>query len=201
MMRLYAALPESVPVIGCSPPSWAARIALLEEGVEHEVIWLRFDRGEHRSPAMLALHPGGTVPLLVDGDRVLTDTLDILRHVVDHSEAKRLAVDDPDRLDDGRRIKEAGMAVLRALMRDEADTSVWAPLREALDRWERRFESQPEQAQRLDIASVLLFVYAATAQSLGLRLQPWPGVEDFVAAAAARPSVLSSGPEPDSQPD
>lgn len=36
---------------------------------------------EHKSPEMLALNPSGTLPILKDGDLILTDTPDMLRHL------------------------------------------------------------------------------------------------------------------------
>ena len=36
---------------------------------------------EHKSPEMLALNPNGTLPILKDGDLILTDSADILRHL------------------------------------------------------------------------------------------------------------------------
>ncbi|MEP1768824.1 MAG: glutathione S-transferase N-terminal domain-containing protein [Sulfitobacter sp.] len=37
---------------------------------------------EHKSPSMLALNPAGTLPVLQDGDQVLCDSVDILKHLV-----------------------------------------------------------------------------------------------------------------------
>jgi len=36
---------------------------------------------EHKSPEMLGLNPKGTLPILQDGDLVLTDSADMLRHL------------------------------------------------------------------------------------------------------------------------
>jgi glutathione S-transferase len=105
---LYAARPESVPVIRCSPPSFAALIALLEEGVDHELRWIRFDAGEHKTPEMLRLSPAGTVPILVDGDDVVTDTVEILERIARHSGH----LTDPSAMDDARALKDAGMRAL-----------------------------------------------------------------------------------------
>lgn len=39
--------------------------------------------GEHLRPPMLTLNPRGSLPVFVDGDLVLTDTAEILRHVAE----------------------------------------------------------------------------------------------------------------------
>jgi len=58
--------------------SMAPHIALQEIGVPFETRSLSFSRGEHQSPAFLAINPEGKVPtLLIDG-RVLTEVAAIL---------------------------------------------------------------------------------------------------------------------------
>jgi glutathione S-transferase len=128
---LYAARPESVPVIRCSPPSFAALIALLEEGVDHELRWIRFDAGEHKTPEMLRLSPAGTVPILVDGDDVVTDTVEILERIARHSGH----LTDPSAMDDARALKDAGMRALVSLMKGAPD---WTSVEPVLDAWQAR---------------------------------------------------------------
>ena len=36
---------------------------------------------EHKSPEMLKLNPGGTLPILRDKDLIMTDSSDMLRHL------------------------------------------------------------------------------------------------------------------------
>src|SRR5262245_17129727 len=126
-LSLYAAVPSSVPVIRCSPPSWAAQIALLEEELAHQVHWLRFDRGEHRTPEMLRHHPGGTVPLLIDGDVVLADTIAILEHIVARSAHQRLALwsESATRRQGALAVKDAGMQAFRFLMKESGAPEIW----------------------------------------------------------------------------
>lgn len=181
---LYAAEPRSVPVIGGSPPSWAAEIALLEEGVAHEIVWLRFDQDEHRSPSMLALHPAGTVPLLVDGEAVLTDTLAILQNIVSRGDEQRL-VSSTERTGAALQVKEAGMAALRALMRSDRAVASWAAMQSALDRWEAGFVRD----DGFDLADALVFAYVATAGRLGLSVDSWPRLRTFMDTAQRRPAI------------
>jgi len=202
---LYAAAPDSVPVIRCSPPSWAAQIALLEEGVAHELRWLRFDRGDHRSESMLRINPAGTVPVLVDGDEVVTDTVALLEHIVRRSPEERLAAKahsaGSGRFTTAAAVKQAGMSAFRRLMTGDASANAWTPLQAPLDRWASALDATVEE---FDIADVLVFVYVVTAQSLGLPTSHWPELEAFVARTIARPAVRTSWPStwpPPSAPD
>ena len=65
---LHAPAPASVRLIECSPPSWMVELCMREKQLDYAVDVLDFAKGEHRSPAMLARNPRGTVPVLSDGD-------------------------------------------------------------------------------------------------------------------------------------
>lgn len=56
--------------------------AMLElAGVEFEPSMVKLHRGEQRSPEYLALNPRGQVPVLVDGDEVITQIVAILLYL------------------------------------------------------------------------------------------------------------------------
>ena len=56
--------------------------AMLEmAGVEFEPMMVKLHKGEQRSPDYLALNPRGQVPVLVDGDEVVTQIVAILLHL------------------------------------------------------------------------------------------------------------------------
>jgi glutathione S-transferase len=57
------------------------RIALLEKGLEAELVALDIRGGEHKSPAYLAKNPYGRVPTLEDGDLVLYESTAILEYL------------------------------------------------------------------------------------------------------------------------
>ncbi|MEM6608074.1 MAG: glutathione S-transferase N-terminal domain-containing protein [Pseudomonadota bacterium] len=48
----------------------------------------------HKSPEMLALNPAGTLPILKDGDLILNDSTDILRHLTEGMPGWQSAEDD-----------------------------------------------------------------------------------------------------------
>ncbi|HEV2186362.1 MAG TPA: glutathione S-transferase family protein [Stellaceae bacterium] len=53
------------------------RWTLQELGVEFEAVTVNLIAGDHRRPEFLALNPAGKVPVLVDGDMVLTESIAI----------------------------------------------------------------------------------------------------------------------------
>lgn len=57
--------------------SRAVRLVLLEKNIPFERVNINFAKGEHKSPEFLQLNPKGQVPVLVDGETVLTDSLEI----------------------------------------------------------------------------------------------------------------------------
>lgn len=56
------------------------KVKLLLELLQLDYEWVKVDlmKGEHKSPAYLAMNPFGQVPLLVDGDTILADAQAIL---------------------------------------------------------------------------------------------------------------------------
>lgn len=61
-----------------SGPSWRVLLALAIKNVPYESKLLSFSNREHKSPDMLAKNPRGKLPVLVDGDFVLYESLAIL---------------------------------------------------------------------------------------------------------------------------
>jgi glutathione S-transferase len=61
------------------PPtrSIRARWALHELGVPFETVSVNLAKGEHRTPEFLRLNPAGKLPVLVDGETVLTESVAI----------------------------------------------------------------------------------------------------------------------------
>lgn len=74
-----------------TPPTRALRAMWLlnELGLEYEVVPVDLPHGEHRRPEFLALNPAGRVPVLVDGDVVLNESVAIQLYLADrHPQAK-----------------------------------------------------------------------------------------------------------------
>lgn len=64
-----------------SSAAYRVRIALNLKGIAYEPKFVHLRRGEQRSPDFLALNPQGLVPVLVDGNHVLTQSLAIIEYL------------------------------------------------------------------------------------------------------------------------
>ena len=60
-----------------------ARWALQELGVGFEAVTVNLMAGEHRDPRFLAINPAAKLPVLVDGDRVLTESVAIVLYLAE----------------------------------------------------------------------------------------------------------------------
>jgi len=67
---------------------------LLELGVEFEFVPVNLRAGEHRHPDFLRLNPAGKLPVLVDGDFVLTESAAIVLYLAEKYSAKGLLPSD-----------------------------------------------------------------------------------------------------------
>ena len=72
-MKLYC--------FGESGNAYKCALALTPTGQDWEPVFVDFFNGETRSPAFRALNPMGEVPVLVDGDTVLTQSGVILDYI------------------------------------------------------------------------------------------------------------------------
>jgi glutathione S-transferase len=81
MMKLYG-----------FPPTRSIRVlwTLRELGVEFEFVNVNLMAGENRRPEFLALNPAGKVPVLVDGEFVLTESVAIVLYLAEKYTEKNL---------------------------------------------------------------------------------------------------------------
>lgn len=63
---------------------------LEEAGAPYEYVYVNLRQGEARQPPFLALNPGGKLPVLVDGDLVLTESAAICTYIADRHPASDL---------------------------------------------------------------------------------------------------------------
>jgi glutathione S-transferase len=203
---LYAASYSSVPRIGCSPPSWMIHMALAEKGVEHEVRWLDYSKGEHRAPEMLALNPRGSVPVLTDGDAVLTDSIAALEYLewrypepelLPEGEAARARA--LDRLHESVALKRAGMHFFAWLMRASDDEleqrdAQARDLAAELELWETHYEAGWAAGDSLTLADLPVLAYVATAFHVGVDTAPFQRLQAFVERMHERPALRATWP-------
>lgn len=64
--------------------------ALEEVGTSYEYVEVDLKRGESREPWFLKINPAGKVPVLVDGDQVISESAAICMHVADTYPESRL---------------------------------------------------------------------------------------------------------------
>lgn len=88
MMKLYGFGPTR---------SLRALWGLKELGLEFEFIPVNLQAGEHKRPEFLKLNPAGKVPVLVDGDLVLTESAAIVLYLAEKYPEKKLM---PSRLEE-----------------------------------------------------------------------------------------------------
>jgi glutathione S-transferase len=70
------------------------RWTLQELGVAFESVTVNMLAGEHRSPAFLKINPAGKLPVLVDGDLVLTESVAIVLYLAEKYPDRGLVPDD-----------------------------------------------------------------------------------------------------------
>ncbi|CAN95560.1 gst13 [Sorangium cellulosum So ce56] len=71
------------------------RWALQELGVDFETVQVNLRAGENRRPEFLKLNPAGKLPVLVDGDLVLTESVAIVLYLAEKYPDKGLLPADP----------------------------------------------------------------------------------------------------------
>jgi glutathione S-transferase len=86
MMRLYEFAPTR---------SIRVRWTLQELAVDFEPVTVNLVAGEHRRPGFLKINPAGKVPVLVDGDLVLTESVAIVLYLAEKYPSKGLIPTDP----------------------------------------------------------------------------------------------------------
>jgi glutathione S-transferase len=74
------------------PPTRSIRVLwmLRELGVDFDFVNVSLVAGEHRRPEFLALNPAGKLPVLVDGDFVLTESVAIVLYLAEKYAGKGL---------------------------------------------------------------------------------------------------------------
>ena len=130
--------------------SLRARWTLQELGVPFEAIPVDLRKGEHRRPDFLALNPAGKLPVLVDGDFVLAESVAIVLYLAEkYPEQGLLPADPQQRADAYRWLLFAATELEQPLWRITRHTSLYPP--------EKRLPAEVELARQdfRDMARVL----------------------------------------------
>ncbi|MFP5077744.1 glutathione S-transferase family protein [Rhizobium sp. YIM 134829] len=184
-----------------SPSCYKARLMAALAGVKLALRAVDFHPGaEHRSPALLALNPAGSIPILVDGDLVLTESSAILVYLAGKAAPAYLGRGDPAgaaRIQQwlafsARLTASLGGARLHEMLHRPGDieslrASGIAALREleaAL--FEQRIKGETFlTAVRPTIADIACFPYVALAPDGGVSLDAYPSIRLWMRAVRA----------------
>ncbi|MGV3549461.1 glutathione S-transferase family protein [Rhizobium sp.] len=175
-----------------SPSCYKVRLMAAFAGVKPEIHAVDFHPGnEHKSLEMLALNPAGSIPILVDGDLVLTESSAILTYLAATSAPEWLGSRDPE---ERARIQQwlsfshrlttnlGGARLHEMLLRpgniEQLQANGIAALRELeAGLFEQKLKGQRFLASnRPTIADVACFPYVALAPDGGVSLDPYPTI-------------------------
>lgn len=151
---------------------------------------------EHESPEMLKLNPKGALPVLQDGDLVLTDSADILRHLT--RDAPDWRGEDEVWLSFAAALNDSlGMARLHDILNYDVDIEA---VRRAGVQHLRQLEAHLTE-QRFDgmifltgdtptIADIACFPNTALAPDGGVSLDVYPSIRLWMRAIRALPGFI-----------
>ena len=152
---------------------------------------------EHKSPEMLALNPKGTLPVLTDGDTVLADSADILRHLTSEHPEWRSADDDTWLAFASDLNDSVGLARLHDVIGYAADidktraAGVTALRRLEAHLTEQRFDGLIFLTGKTPtIADIACFPNTALAPDGGVSLDPYPSVRLWMRAIRSLPGFI-----------
>ena len=200
-----------------SSAAYRVRIALNLKGLAVERRFIHLRRGEQRDPAYLALNPQGFVPLLVVGDRRLTQSLAIIEYLEEKHPLPPLL---PPGAEDRAWVRAVALTIacdihplnnLRILKHLSKELDMDEPRR---DEWYRHWVREgfaPLEAQLAErngafcagdaptLADVCLVPQVANARRLKVDMAPYPRIRAIDAACDALAAFRDA--RPDLQPD
>lgn len=178
-------------------------------GVAHETRPVDFYPGfEHRSEAMLALNPAGTLPVLTAGDMVLTETTAMLTWLAaTHDETGAWApAGDPETIGilaewlafSSRLTASVGLARLQSMLEWPGDAAATRRAARAdLRGLELRLTDRVIEGglwlagDRPTIADIACFPYAALSPDAGIEHDDFPAIRNWVYAVRALPGFVT----------
>ena len=209
-----------------SPSCYRARLMAALAGQPLTLRAVDFHPGsEHRGDAMMALNPAGTIPILTDGDLVLTESTAILTYIAATAAPDWLGDDTPAsraRIAGwlafaGRLGATAGAARAHDMLLAPGDIS---DLRASATQALRELEAALDTARRKGgiflvgarptIADIACFPHVALAPDGGLPLDFYPAIRLWMRAIRALPGFIEMPgihrlhellPEPGEMPD
>ncbi len=189
-----------------SPSCYKVRLMAAILGIKLEIRPVDFHPGaEHRGPALLALNPAGSIPILEDGDLVLTESSAMLAYLAADAAPEWLGHGSPREtarvqqwLSFSHRLTaNLGGARLHEMLLRPGDIKALrvqgiAALRELeaglFEQGERGMQFLA--ANRATIADIACFPYVALAPDGGISLDPYPLIRLWMRAIRSLPGFI-----------
>ena len=176
--------------------SLASRLALLEAGLEHEIVLVHTTRGDQKTEAYRRINPRGQVPALETAEGVLTESTAILPYIADLAPGKALL---PPPRSFERAQAQAWLSYLSTTVHAayggllKADFSAsreacHAQLVTALQAIDAHLESREFLLERFSVCDLYLLVFALWRAIAG-RLPALPNLDAFQMRMLARPGI------------
>ena len=184
MMKLYDYI--------LSPSCYKVRLMAALTGVKLDLRAVDFHPGlEHRGPELLALNPAGSIPILEDGDLLLTESSAMLVYLAAKAAPEWLGSGAPEEAAriqqwlsfSGRLTASLGGARLHEMLLRPGDIgALQAQGMAALRELELGLVEQGERGHRFlagdrpTVADIACFPYVALAPDGGVPLDPYPAI-------------------------
>jgi glutathione S-transferase len=186
MLKLYYARPSLF-----ARPVW---LTLLEKQLDFELVPVNL-AGEQFQPEFLALNPFAHVPVLVDGDFRVIESLAILDYLEAKFPTPALLPKQPQTLAQVRMVQMVALnellpAVAKLLIQDEPDLSyAYTRTHASLSFLEQHLGTQPYFAgDQLSLADLVASSLVVCIPDLGIDLQVYPQLANWLERMLARPS-------------
>jgi glutathione S-transferase len=175
-----------------SPSCYKVRLMAALSGVKLDIRAVDFHPGlEHRGPELLALNPAGSIPILEDGDLLLTESSAMLVYLAAKAAPEWLGGGAPEEAAriqqwlsfSGRLTASLGGARLHEMLLRPGDIdALQAQGIAALRELELGLVEQAERGKRFlagdrpTVADIACFPYVALAPDGGVPLDPYPAI-------------------------
>jgi maleylacetoacetate isomerase len=204
-----------------SSAAYRVRIALNLKGLEYESLPLHLirDGGEHRHQAYLAMNPQGLIPLLIDGETRIAQSLAIIEYLEETHPTPPLLPRAPAERARARSLALSIACDIHPLNNLRVLNYLRTPLRldsAAVSEWYRHWvacglRALEEEAARgsndathlvgsdVTVADVCLVPQMYNARRFNCDLQPYPRLQRICANLESLPAFAKAAPE--AQPD